>query len=155
MKTMKKIFVMLLCLIPAFVTPAVLMAEEPINRSLPNGFREGTADFRNGIWWLAYNNLEALQMTESIINNLYISEVLARGDDLRVAPEHTHSSLHGIMDRGRSRGIYGPNSNFAMMIITDGEYGMLWVYWNDTTPAVIMGLGPGVRELRRYFFRLK
>jgi len=152
---MKKIFVMLLCLIPAFVIPAVLMAEEPINRDLPNGFLEGTADFRNGIWWLPFGNLEALERVEGILDDLYISEVLTRNRDFRVLPEHIEPSIRGILDRGRARGIYGPNSNFAMMIITDGEYGVLWVYWNDTTPAVIMGVGPGLHELRRYVFRLK
>ena len=143
---MKKLFVMLFCLVAAFVS-----AEE-IHYTIPQGFLDGTADIRNKIFWWPFDSQESMQGVEAQFNNLYIQEVIQRGDFSRM-PVHLHPIARDILDRGRPT--FGPVSNFYILLITDDRYGVLWAFWNDTTPAVIMGVGPGVKELRRYFFELE
>ena len=142
---MKKVFLLSFC----FISLSIYADEEIY--TVPNDF--STTDFRGKIWFYGTNSIGD-EVTTFISNfqRYHVERVIAEGNFAHLQ-EPYYSICRNILDRGRNKGL--PNRIMRIMIICDAQYGVLLWSWNDTVPAVIMGVGPGEKLMSRIFFELK
>ena len=140
---MKKILIILLC----FISSSIFSQEVKYTR-----VTDDTRDFRNNVWWYGVNSFEENETFLLTFNNRHIERIIAK-DNFSNLQEPYYTICKNLLDRGRE--IQTPSRAFETIIICDDKYGVMLFFWNDTSPAVIMGVGPGVKLMFRQFFELK
>ena len=143
---MKKLFLVLFC----FISLSVYATEEVFM------VQDNTTDFRSKVWYFGSNNMDVMDSFFHRFNYLYVERTISRddaGSDFNSLRDPYRAALINLLNRGR--GIAIPDQIFRVMIVCDDRYGVMLFWWNDTTPATIMGVGPGEKLMFRHFFELR
>jgi len=142
-KEIRKILAILLCLISS----SVFSQEGKFTR-----VTDDTRDFRNNLWYYGANSFGELDTFLYTFGYRHIERTIAE-DNFAGLREPYYTICANLLNRGRNIAI--PDRTFSIMIICDDKYGVMLFWWNDTSPAVIMGVGPGQKLMFRHFFELK
>jgi hypothetical protein len=147
---MKKGLLLLIFAVLLFFITVSVFSQERIDNSRINS----TFNFRNRDCYIINNDPSAFWLKFSSL-----VQVIAVTDDWDASQNNLKRKLTpeqvSIVESLRIKGDFEVNGDHFFVMSTNNEYGLLFWLWDDIAPAVIMGVGPGIKQMAVLFFKIK